>query len=596
MQPNEKRKPGNPPKLPEGTAEEGHPRRSKTGLVAGFAVAGILVVLYAARTRPVLGIPLDAQLGLLQLLPPVYWAGIALVGLSLGLSARGESDALFVLAGAVFVAVLAGTPILFEPNPPVWDAYIHFAGAEFIIRTGHLPTDPTQYAANWPGLFLVVAFQNLLGSLTPLQYIGLFPFFSGAITFVALFLFFRSFFSSGLARSASIVSMLLDVWAQYWVSPQGVGLALALLVLATAWDRRIPLRATSALLFLGLVVSHTTSTIFLLAFFGIDAVFALTVPRLVAALHIEGPLARVSPKSRKTATEWRDALKYNPFLLYATVWVGWLVFVASGTAQTARVALITEIGSLLQVGTKAETVVAQRTLGNIFVWAPRIRLAALALFGLVAVVALVVAYRKTQSRGRARFLAASLAGLSILALMDILFLHAQVYDRALMFFAVLVPAICFYGLAQLHLSPSTKRVVFVILAAGSLAAASTAYYQEAYYFVPNQLISVSQYYSIPGSHVLVFGEILPTPVWAMDQGASPWGQLSFGSARLIPPSEYNGSTAILAGFDPTTKLWYDLGLGVGPYEYFANQQANYSRVYDNGFVQAYLLYSPIPPA
>ncbi len=592
MRPNEGGESRDRSTVPAETSEGARSLQSKAGLVVGFAVAGILVILYAARTRPVLEIPLDAQLGLMQLLPPAYWLGVALLGLSLGLAARGDSDFLFALAGAVLLGVLAGTPILFEPNPPVWDAYTHFAGAEFIVRTGRLPTNPNQYAANWPGLFLVVAFTNLLGSLTPLQYIGLFPFFSGAITFVALFLFLRSFFSSGIARSASIVSSLLDVWAQYWVSPQGVGLALALLVLATAWDRRIPVRLISALLFLGLAVSHTTSTIFLLAFFGVDALIVLVVPRLAAFLGIADLLARTAPKSKRTAAEWHDALKYNPFVLYFTVWFGWLVYVATGTAATARIAVITEIGNLLQLGARTEAVVTERTLANIFVWAPRLRLVALALFGLVALIALAAAYRKTQSRGRARFLTASLVGLLALALMDILFLHAQVYDRAFMFFAIFAPGICLYGLGQLHLKASTRHVVFVVLVIGSVAAASTLYYQEAYNFVPNQVVSAAHFYSIPGGNVLVLGEFLPTPVWELDQGPSPWSQLTFGDGRLGLHEMLNGSTAVFAGFDPTTKLWYYLGFGVGPYQYFADQQANYSRVYDNGFVQAYLLYSP----
>ncbi len=592
MPPNEGGESEQRPGTPGGAAGGDRIHPSKPGLTLGFAVAGILVVLYAARTHPVFELPLDAQFGLLQLLPATYWLGLALIGVSVVLAARGDSDVLFVAAGVLLFGMLAGTPILFEPNPPVWDAYTHYAGAEFIVRTGRLPTDPNQYAANWPGLFLVIAFTNLLGSLTPLQFIELFPFFSGAITFVALFLFLRSFFSSRLARSASVVAMLLNVWAQYWVSPQGVGLALALLVLATAWDQRVPVRTTSAVIFLALVVSHSTSTIFLLAFLGVDGLLVLVGPRISTLLGLNALFSQGASRSRRSAAERRDALRYNPFFLYLTAWLGWLVFVASGTAELARVALVTEIGNLLQLGARTESVVTERTLGNIFVWAPRIRVAALALFGLLALVGLAVAYRKRQSRGHARFLAACLVGVTILALADILLLHAQIYDRALMFFAVFAPGICLYGLEQVRLRSSAKHVVIVILVVGSLAAASTLYYQEAYNFVPNQVIAAADFYSIPGGKVLVLGEFLPTPVWVLDQGPSPWSQLTFGDGRVSLHAEVNGTTAVFAGFDPTTKLWYDLGFGVGPYQYFANQQANYSRVYDNGFVQAYLLYSP----
>ncbi len=578
MRPSEGDKSGpaaaNPP-----TRASGRPNRGcKTGLVVGFAAAGILVVLYAARTQPVLAIPLSAQLGLLQLLPTSYWLGMALLGLSVVLAARGESDLLFVFAGATLVAAMAGTPILFEPNPPVWDAYLHFSGAEFVARTGHLPTSPNEYAANWPGLFLVLAFTDLLGSLAPLQFIALFPFFSGIITFAGLFLFLRSFFSPSLARTASILAILLAVWAQYWLSPQGVGLALALLVLATAWDRRVPMRVANALLFFALVVSHATSAIFLLAFLGFDAL-----------------LLSVLPVSPRTAAARGTARKYSPFPAYATVWLGWLFYMASGSAETTKVAIVTQIGSLLQVGAKTGTVVAQRTSGNIFLWAPRLRLASLGLFGLFVVVGLIAAFLRRESRGRARFLLASVAGLSVLALADILFFHAQLYDRALMFFAIFAPGICLFGIGQLGVKPRTRHVVVAVLLVASLTAASTLYYQEAYNFVPNQVMSAAQFYSSGGANPLVIGEILPTPVWQMQQAPAPWKSLLFGEATPITPAFLNRSSAVFAGFDPTTELWYELGYGIGPYQYYVSQQDNYSLVYDNGFVQAYLLHSPPGP-
>ena len=553
-------------------------RPAKPGLTLGFSLAGILVIVYAARTDPVWTIPLSAQFGLLQILPPAYWIGLGLMSVGVGLAASSRSDALFVTTGALLLGVFAVTTTLFEPNPSVRDSYLHFANAELINRLGRLPTDPTNYAANWPGFFIDAAFADALGGVAPLQFIGLFPLFSGLITFAALFIFARSFFPSAVARPASIVAALLCVWAQFHTSPQGIGLALALLVLGTAWDRRVPIRAANAILFLGLVLSHATSTIFVLAFFGADLIFVSALPRAWRA-RAEGALP----------------LRYNPFAMYATGWLGWLFFAAAGTAETARTAVVSQIGQILQLGAKTETVVTERTLANIFVWGPRVRLAALAVFGLASLVALMVAYRHKPSRSRVRFFVASIAALAVLALADILFLGAQLYDRALMFFAILAPCLSLYSLGELRVRPAFRRAVFAILLVGSLAAATTMYYKEALNLVPNQVTSAASFYGLQPGQVLVLGEILPPPVWTLDREPPPWTQMTFGDAGYLRPGEFRGSTAVLAGFDPTTKLWYDQGLGVNIYRYYVAQQANYSLIYDNGFVQAYLLYSPSQP-
>lgn len=118
------------------------PGSDKVGLTLGFALAGVLLILYAAQVSPVFDVPTTAQFGLLQVLPGLYWAGIGLLALSVALAARSEKDLLFVIVGAVLIGMFAATPALFEPNPSVWDSYIHYASAQEIIRGGRIPTAP----------------------------------------------------------------------------------------------------------------------------------------------------------------------------------------------------------------------------------------------------------------------------------------------------------------------------------------------------------------------------------------------------------------------------------------------------------------------
>ncbi len=579
MSPREDGAPNTEPTVARAADDDRRPHRNKVGLTLGFTLAGILLVLYAAWTRPVLEVPLTAQFGLLQELPVVYWLGVGLIGLSLILAARTDSDLIFAIAGAALIAILAGTPALFEPNPSVWDSYIHFASAEEIIRTGHIPTDPSEYAANWPGFFLVVAFVNVVGGLAPLEAIGLFPLFSASLTFVALFVFLRAVFPAHIARPASVLSAILNVWAQYHVSPQGIGLSLALLVLATAWDKRVPVRLANAVLFLGLVLSHATSTFFLLGILGTDFLLAVFIPR-----RLESVRDRVTAFGRGA----------SPFLTYVTVWLAWLFFVASGSAQTAKTAVASQIGTILQIGEATANVVAARSVANIYVWPPRLRIAALGIYGLVSLVALVVLLRKGPTRSRGRFFLAAFLALGVLGASDILFFGGQVYDRAFMFFAVLAPALCLLGLRELHLRPPVWRAVLVVLLIASVACAATSNYQEAFYLVPNQAVAVSEFLSTHGGKVLVFDGVFPPPVRLLTGEANPLTEVPFYAVYPSPLAFYSGTSPSVAVFDQTARLWYVQGHGIEIYQYYESQKADYSVIYDNGYAQVYLLNGTTP--
>lgn len=563
-----------------GVAPEGDDLRrphDRILLTMGFLLAGWLVILYAAWVSPVFAISPTVQFGLLEVLPSAYWLGLGLVGVSVALAIRGSSDFLFGIVGASLLGIFAFTPSLFEPNAPTWDTYVHFTSAQAITSSGRLPLDPAQYATNWPGFYLVTAFSNMLGGLPPMQLVALFPLFSGIFTFLALYVFLHAFFDAPIARPASVLSAVLCVWAQFHVSPQGIGLALALLILATAWERRLPLRAANTILFLGLLVSHATSAIFLLAFFGVDFILASVVGFRSRRLEPDG--------SRLSA-------KYSPFLTYGAVWLGWLFFVASGSAEVARTAVVSQINKILQVGDTAASIVTARSVENIYVWPPRLRLAALGLFSLVGLLALAFLLRERGERGRARFLIAALIGLGGLALADILFFGGFFYDRALMFFAVFVPGLCLYGFSRLRVRPIVKQAVVAVLLVGALAAASTTYYQESFNLVSNQSVAVSAFLSSHGNHVLAIDGLFPPPIWSQNEGPGPWIESGFFAIEPVPLSSFAGPSPTFAVFDPTARLWYVQGRGIEIYQQYEAQQAKHSLVYDNGFAQAYLLYSP----
>jgi hypothetical protein len=552
---------------------------NKVALPLCALLAGTFVILEEAWVHPVFLVPASAEFGLFQFLPPLYWFGLGLVAVSIALAARTESDLLFAITGAAFLGLLAATPTLFETNAPVFDTYYHWGSAAEINRTGHIPTTAASYASNWPGFFLNVAFANAMGGFPPLEFLHLFPLFSGITTFLALFVFYRAFFSSAVARPASVISALMNVWAQYHVSPQGIGLTLALLVLATAWDRRIPYRLANAVLFLGLVISHATSAIFLLAFFAIDATVSLLIPRR---------RSETSPSRAPIGTS------FNPFLSYAAVWLGWLFFVAGGSAAIARTSVLGSVGGILRIGEETASTLAARTVQNIYIWPPRIRTATLGIFGLVSLVALIPLFRNPGTRSLARFLASGLVGAGILAGADILFFGGLFYDRALMFAAVFMPGLCIFGLRDLLRSrPVLRRTVFVLLLTVSVAAASTAYYQEAFNIVPSQMIAMTQFFTDHSNATFVLdGAPPPLPVWLLYSEPPPFTDVPF---YVVYPTSFDslqGPNASFAVFDPVARLWYVQGHGIEIIQYYELQRSNHSLIYDNGFGKIYLIYKP----
>lgn len=558
----------------EDAASTGARRPATSILSPGFSLAGILFIFYATYSSPVLEIPFPGQFGLFEVLPLSYWLGMGLIGLGLALALRSGSDMLFVLTGALFLGLFAATPALFEQNPSISDAYGHFAFAQAINRSGRLPTDPTAYAFNWPGFYLVMAFVNSVGGLPPVEVLGLFTFCSGASTFIAVFVFTRSFFPQGVARLGSVLAALLNVWAQFHVSPQGVGLTLALLVLATAWERRVPLRVANVVLFVGLTVTHATSAIFLLAFFAADAILAQLAPRQRTA--------GLRPESLFSG-------RFNPFLTYGGVWLGWLFFVATGSALTAKTAVVTRIGSVLRIGAETSSVVTSRTAGNIYVLPPLLRLAALGIFGLASLIGLALLFRNRDTRSQARFLLAAFLGLGVLAFSDILFFGGQFYDRALMFAAVLAPGVCLAGLKEWNPHPAVRRTIIVVLLVAGLVAASTFYYEEALYAEPSQALALSQFFATHGDQVRVLDGFLPEPVWLLNGQDNPWTENNFFAISPTPLRHYSGPPPSFAVYDGTARLWYQQYYGMDLYQVYEGQQANYSLVYDNGYGQAYLL-------
>ncbi len=551
----------------------------RAGLTLGFAVVGLVVVVLAGLSTRISRIPLTAEFGLLQLLPFTYWIGLSLMGLAVVLALRERSGALIAVTGVLFFAMFAGTPLIFEPYPRYWDAYIHLSSAQEISLFGQLPTSPELYSANWPGFFILVQLLSALGAVGPLQMLAIFPFITGGLTFLALFVFLRTFFPPPIPAIGSLLGSLLNVWAQFHLSPQSIGLWLALLVLATAWQRRISWRTTNAILFVALVIIHPTSTILLLGIFIADVTLA----------HI----GRRGGSPSTASSEGDLRFVHSPALPFAVLWVGWLFFQARGSAQVAETAILTRMGAILQIPEQTLSVATARSLENIFLIASSVRLASLLIYGIIGVVALILLSRGTKYRRRTQFLWAALVGLALFGMADILAFQGLLYDRSFAMFAILIPAICLAGIGTLRMRKRARSSFIAVLLVASLASASTTYYQEAFNFVSDESVAVSEFLErvAPGS--LVLDGLFPEPVWLDTEARTPRSDRGFYEVYPTAFEDFGGDF-VYAVFDPTAELWYMQWRGIDIYRFYEGNRSDYSLIYANGQMDISLIKSLTP--
>lgn len=555
------------------------PRRSlKVPIALGFSLAGFATILYTGSQTEITHIPPTAQFGLLQILPMAYWFGLVLMGIGIAVALRAPSEALIVATGVLLFAAFAGTSVLFESNPSIWDSYHHFRESQFIGATMHIPTEPDRYAANWPGFFLIAWFLSQMGGFAPIAFLATYPFLAGGLGYLALFLFLRSLFPVYLAGAGSVIGSLFNVWAQFHVSPQSMGLFFFLLILATAWKRTIPWRVTNALLFVGLVLTHPTSILLLLSVLAVDLALAYyrKLPALIAG-------ATPTPEGRYA---------FTPIATYAILWLGWLFFQARGSSQVAETVVLTRMGAILRIPESTANIATARTLENVWFWASAIRLAALAFFAWIGFLSLLLLWRKTRYRRFAQFLGAFLIGAIVFALIDIFAFRGQFYDRSFMLFALLAPSVGLTAAVVRGIPKAARVLIAAILLAFALACGSTIYYQESLYFVSDESVAVSQFLDRMGPTVLVVDGLYPEPIWRGTDLGPDRSTLAFYTIYPDHLNSIHGRSAVLAVFDDVSELWYGQYRGINILRFYVRESGNYSLIYANGQAEIFLIRGP----
>lgn len=535
-----------------------------------LSLIGFAVVVASSLGHQVQEIPTSAPFGLLGMLPIGYWAGLAIMLMSLALGLRDGNETLFFTQTALLFLSLWGAPSFFESYPSTWDSYMHYYSSVEIARSGAVPLDPNfAYAFNYPGFFVLSASYTLLGEPPALAFIRFYPLFAALVTIAAIYLFVRTYVPGTDYRLAFVIAAFANVWLQFNFSPQSLGLAAGLLVFVCLEREGLEWRLAAIGLFVFIVVAHPTTLVFVLG--------AVALKEIVGRFY-RFVIARHRP------IRWDRPWPIGAFIL---IWVAWLITGASSFSSNLAVFIWERLQYLGYVGEQVANQWQMRAspeniLGPLY---PQMRTAAVGLFIVATLVSLII-YLYVRKRSPAVFpkniLALFLLPFFIVPL-DALFFNGQLYDRGILYLVLVAPIIfvpMFIGRAKPRLKVVLTAVALVVV----VMAASTVFYQESLYISNDQSIAASTYMAEEVPPTYVVGGYYPYDVWSLEP--EEYSRLKFNTAwgsngeSIANLTTYYGSGSYL--FDETTELWYRQWGVRFMYDYYVDQAADYYRVYDNG--------------
>jgi hypothetical protein len=540
----------------------------RSSLLLLLALLGFAFVLISSMRFGIEWIPTSLQFGLLQMLPITYWLGVGLIASSIVLGVRNGNDGLFLCQALLLFVSVWGAPALFERFPSAWDTYLHFQSAQGIIQLGHLdPSLAYTYQNNYPGMFVVTASYFSLGNPDVLTFLRFYPLISASITLVAIYVFLRTYFPGQSSRFALLVAVMANVWIQLAFSPQSLGLATGLLVFAFMEREGLRWHLIALTAFIFLVISHPTTTLF-----------------VAGGLVGREILVRLGYWSKRTAAIAKE--RPWPVFLFIAVWVLWLLTAARTYLNTLADDVMNRLSYVTYLADTVPATFTSRTSANIWTIAPQIRLLAVGLFALLALITLFL-YLWTRKK-RIFIMPANVLALFLIPFFfipaDIMLLNAQLYDRGILWIMIASPVIFTFGLAFLRKRPKLRLGTMVLVIGVSALCMSTIFYQEALYVVSGQSVNASEFLaqSVDNDTTVIGGRV-PVPVWnpALHQDYTGLAYYAFYQVPISNLTRNLGKVVVV--FDRSSALW-QTQYGDNAAYYF-EQIGNNSKVFDNGGYQ-----------
>lgn len=541
-----------------------------------FFFLGLTISIASCAGYSINYIPTTYQLGLIQILPPLFWVGFALCLFSLLEGVHRDTERLFFVKALLLSILIWNITTLVLQYPYAPGSYMHIFEASPIILTGHVPAASEalwlfrSYPASFPGYFILLTSLFEVTDVTLLGFATYYPLFSSAVTFLAIWLFFKTFLPSKNYRWALLIAMLANVYFQLQVSPQSAGLFAGLLLLVALENADWQWRVTATLLFAYVTISHPTTAFIILPAAGLAWLLRLLLVR-----------------DRKILLE--------PVPFFVIGWIAWtLLFAVPFWERLARLAVtqLAMIGAaqpdvriVLAAGIPAADIfIAEvwRRLYGALCWAPRIRFVVLGVFALGSVYYLA-RQRLNKANHNQRLLityTAFLIAPVVMTLIDITFLRTgQLHDRYFLFF-LLVASILLVKLGAGIRHAIKKKAFFIILAVVALLNLSTTFYQSARFTTSDQTFAASEFVNSNTSGPVIGGWLVPN-LADPDQSAI-LRQSAFRSLYPDPISSRSGQSIIV--FDDHDRASYEISYGMAKYELYTQEvdrADNFSLVYSS---------------
>ena len=582
--------------------------RSKLSVALFFI--GLAISLASCAGYSINYIPPTYQLGLLQALSPLFWFGFALCLLSIIEGIRRDGERTFIIKFILLYLLIWNIPTMFLQNPYFWDSYSHTFEAMPIMLTGHVPalseTLPQAFAyypANFPGFHILLTSIFQITNASVIPFAKFYPIFSSLVTFLAILLFFKTFLPSVNYRWALLISVLANGYMQFHVSPQSVGLIAGILILVALEKPGLRWKSIAILLFAFVVVSHPTTAFILLPVIVLAWVLRIALRRDVRALADLAPV-------------------------FVIMWLLWMM-VHAVTLEQSIVGLAAAPGGGI-IGAVEER------LETIFFYAPRIRFAVLALFGLGSAYYLITQWFSRDGR-KDRNLAiytAFIIAPVVMTVLDVTFLKSgMLHDRYFLFFLLASP-ILLVRLAERHIHPHLRlaesdtlfglaspfrgeelgegtlpaqsqataqtggarikwrrlfgwKMLLSVLIMLALFNFTTTYYRSVLAVSSNEAIYASHFVNDRcGSSQVIGGRLIPD----LDHPYESATLRQTRFYRLYPQPLTDVELPSLVVFDDHDRIWYQVMYGIEKYDLYADSselEDSLNKVYSNSRYDIY---------
>ena len=549
------------------------PTRRKLSLI--FFFLGLAISIASCAGYSINYIPTSYEFGLIQVLPPLFWVGFALCLLSLLEGINRDTERVFFIKALLFSVLVWNITVLLLKNIYFWDSYSHIFEATPIMLSGHLPSIDeslprifSYYPASFPGYHILLSSIFSITNINPLEFARYYPLFSGAVTFLAIWLFFKTFLPSASYRWALLIAMLANVYMQFHVSPQSVGLICGILTLIALEKADSRWRAVAVLLFAYITISHPTTAFIVLSAAGLAWLLRIGLVR-----------------GKKILTE--------PVPLLVVCWLAWSFLYASPFQQSVA-GLVVAAPTAATAPTTGiillDIIIAEvwNRIYGVFYWAPRMRFIVLGVFAIGSVYYLAHQWLNRSNRRQKLLITytAFLVAPVIMTLIDITFLRTgQLHDRYFLFF-LLVASILLVRLAEGIRQPIKKNAFLLALVFLALFNLTTVYYLSSLFIISDETVSASEFVNNNTSSQVIGGLLVPD--LADPEQSACLRRSRFYLLYPEPLGSFGVPSVIV--FDDHDRLRYQAWYGIEKYDFYAHAsqfEDSLNKLYSNSRYDIY---------